>query len=31
VGRELLGKHVGDDFTLTISGRRREYVVDALR
>ncbi len=31
VGRQLLGKYEGDDFVLTIAGKRREYVVEAVR
>jgi transcription elongation GreA/GreB family factor len=31
VGRGLLDKHAGDDFNLTIAGKRREYVIDSVR
>jgi len=30
VGRGLLGKQTGDDFTLRIAGKTREYVIDAV-
>jgi transcription elongation GreA/GreB family factor len=31
VGRALLGKQAGDDFTLQIAGKRREYVIESVR